>query len=110
MIKCYPIIDKLKEIMTDITSVKEKEPLVIVGTIASPTGGTWAGEWNDIITAFSDNKPIYFKVQSGTTTLFVPVISLISNTLAFSGILYYNDRMVYGSLSNNGTFKLNPVQ
>lgn len=105
----YPIIDKLKTLMTDIASVKEKEPLTIMGTITSVSGGTWTGDWNDIVTAFSDNKPIYFKVPTGTVTLFVPVISL-SNTSASSGILYANNMMVYGSLSNNGTFKLNPVQ
>ena len=105
----YPIIDKLKEIMTDITSVKDKEPLVIIGTITSPSGGTWSGEWNDIVSAFSDNKPIYFKLQAGTITLFVPVISL-SNNSASSSILYFNNMMVYGSLSNSGTFVLNPVQ
>lgn len=105
----YPIIDKLKEVMADITSVKEKEPLVIVGTITSLTGGTWAGEWNDIVSAFSDNKPIYFKVQAGTSTLYVPVISL-SNTSASSSILYFNNMMVYGNVVNDGTFILSPVQ
>ena len=95
--------------MADITSVKNKEPLIIEGTITSPAGGTWSGEWNDIVTSFSDNKPIYFKVQAGTITLFVPVISL-SNTSASSSILYFNNMMVYGSISNSGTFVLNPVQ
>ena len=105
----YPIIDKLKEVMTDITSVKDKEPLIIEGTITNQTSGTWSGEWNDIVTAFSDNKPIYFKIQAGTITLFVPVISS-SNTSASSSILYFNNMMLYGSISNNGTFILNPVQ
>ena len=105
----YPIIDKLREIMTDITSVKEKEPLVIVGTITSLNGGTWEGEWNDIVSAFSDNKPIYFKVQTNTSTLYVPVIEL-SNTFASSSILYFNSRLLYGSVVNDGTFILSPVQ
>lgn len=95
--------------MADITSVKEKEPLVIVGTITQLNGGTWAGEWNDIVSAFSDNKPIYFKVQAGTTTLYVPVIEL-SNTFASSSILYFTNTMAYGSIVNDGTFILYPVQ
>lgn len=105
----YPIIDTLKKVMSDISSVKNKEPLIIEGTITSQTGGTWSGEWNKIAKAFSNNKPIYFKVQAGTLTLFIPVISL-SNTSASSCILYFNNMMVYGSILNTGTFYLNPVQ
>lgn len=105
----YPIIDKLKEVMTDITSVKDKEPLVIEGTITSQTGGTWSGDWNNIARAFLDNKPVYFKVQVGTNTYFLPVIS-IANTSASSSILYFNNMMVYGSIVRDGTFALNPIQ
>ena len=104
----YPIIDKLKEIMTDITSVKEKEPLIIVGTMESPTGGSWAGNWIDIVNAFSNNKPVYFKIQTGTNTGFIPVITL-ENISAESSILYINNVMVYGKLNKSGNFSLVPI-
>ena len=105
----YPIIDKLKTLMTDIASVKEKEPLTIMGTITSVSGGTWTGDWNDIVTAFSINKPVYFKVQALDETLFVPVISL-TNITASSSILHFNNMMVFGSIAKSGTFVLIPVQ
>lgn len=95
--------------MADITSIKNKEPLVIVGTVTSVSGGTWAGDWNDIITAFLQNKPVYFKLQANDTTLFIPVISL-SNTSASSSILYFNNMMVIGTISSSGTFVLRPVE
>lgn len=105
----YPIIDKLKTLMTDIASVKSKEPLIIEGTITSQTGGIWVGEWNDIVNAFSDNKPVYFKIQVRAATFFIPVIE-VNDQAAFSDILYFTNMMVYGSLSKSGTFVLNPVQ
>ena len=101
----YPIIDKLKEIMTDITSVKDKEPLVIEGTMTSTTGGTWSGEWTDIDSAFSNDRPIYFKVPGA----FVPIV-VISNAAALSGPFYTGANLVIGQMNDNGTFVLNPVQ
>ena len=104
----YPIIDKLKEIMADITSVKEKEPLTIIGTMTSINGGTWLGDWNNIVNAFVDNKPVYFKLQVADTTVFTPIISL-SNTYASSCNMYINNLLAYGTISNDGTFAITPL-
>ena len=104
----YPIIDKLKEVMADITSVKEKEPLTIIGTLTDINRGIWTGDWNDISNAFSTNKPVYFKILENNTTLFVPVI-VLTNTSASSGLLYFHNTTVVGIISNNGTFVVNPI-
>ena len=58
----YPIIDKLKEIMTDITSVKEKEPLIINATINNDaSGGTWQGDYDDIINSLINGRQVILK-------------------------------------------------
>ena len=105
----YPIIDKLKEIMTDITSVKDKEPLVIDGTVTDQSSGTWAGNWNDIVSAFNINKPVYFSITDINNKYLIPVVAIRSN-LAVSGILYSNSMMVYGVMQSNNNFYLLPIQ
>ena len=105
----YPIIDKLKEIMSDITSVKEKEPLIIVGTATSDAGGTWVGNWNDIVSAFNANKPVYFTITDSNSKFLIPVVGIHSDN-AESGIIYFNQMMAYGQIIYNNTFYLLPIQ
>ena len=105
----YPIIDKLKEVMTDIKSVKEKEPLVIEGTITSQSGGTWVGNWSDVVSAFNTNKPVYFSVTIGSNKYLIPVISVGSRS-ADSGIIYFNQMLAYGQIASNNVFYLYPIQ
>lgn len=105
----YPIIDKLKEVMTDLTSVKDKEPLIIIGTVTSQGGGTWAGNWNDIVSAFNTNKPVYFSITVSDNKFLIPVV-VIHSASAESGIIYFNSMTVYGQIQSDNDFYLLPIQ
>lgn len=104
----YPIIDKLKEVMADITSVKEKEPLVIEGTLTTQTAGIWDGNYSDILSAFG-NRPIYFKLITPTgDKFFIPLVQ-INNTFAYSCLLTLFNVDSFGKLRSDNTFELKTV-
>ena len=105
----YPIIVKLKEIMADLTSVKDKEPLIIEGTATSQGGGTWTGNWSDIVSASNANKPVYFSITLVNNKFLIPVV-VVGSDRAESGIIYINNMLAYGQISDNNTFYLWPIQ
>ena len=104
----YPIIDKLKEVMADIISVKEKEPLVIEGTLTTQTNGIWEGNYSDILSAFG-NRPVYFKMIMPTgDTFFIPLVQ-INNTSVYSCLLVAFNVSSFGVLYSDNTFELETV-
>lgn len=101
----YPIIDKLKELMADITSVKDKEPLIIEGTLTTQTGGTWSGSYSDILSA-SGNKPIYFKIIMPTgDEFFIPIV-LINDSNAVSCMIAVDNSPAEGIIYSDNTFSI----
>lgn len=108
----YPIIDKLKEIMTDITSVKEKEPLVIVGTATSATGGTWTGNYSDINEAFSMNRMVLFKSGVASDVVLVPVVQYsptVSASSLFSFRVSGKVLTAFGTIFPDNTFNISVI-
>ena len=109
----YPIIDKLKTLMTDIASVKEKEPLVIVGTMTSTTGGTYTGNYSDIAEAFSINRQVLFKVAVQGDTLLIPIfdynsgfsVSVCFPFNADGGVVF-----AYSTIEANNSFTLHTMR
>lgn len=104
----YPIIDKLKAVMMDLTSVKEKEPLVIEGTVTSETGGIWVGNWSDITHAFEINKPVYFTITFDDNKYLTPVVSI--GSVSAGSCVFYLNQMVYGNMLKNNVFYITEVQ
>ena len=105
----YPIIDKLKEIMADLTSVKNKEPLIIEGTLTSQTGGTWQGTYSDILNALSNKRPVYFYVSVPGANVLTPII-IGTQEYATSGNFPFNVagtiHTTYGILTAGNIFTL----
>ena len=105
----YPIIDKLKEVMAELTSVKEKEPLIIEGTLTSATGGTWTGNYSDISSAFSNNKQVLFKIVVQGETALVPIIDYntgFSTSVCFPFKVGGSVVITYGAIIADNTFAL----
>ena len=124
----YPIIDKLKEIMSnlteqqdDIVGLKATKPFFIDGTITDMTSysGTWQGQWMDVLTAIRDGHPVYFRIRqtipnTAEFNINVPVVVSVKQgtgdpTNAITSYAYINSKTVFMRIDNTNKFYTIPV-
>ena len=124
----YPIIDKLKEVMSnlteqqdDIVGLKATKPFFIDGTITNMSSydGTWQGQWMDVLTAIRDGNPVYFRIRQTIPNTFefninVPVVAsgklgTGDPTDAVTSYAHINNETVYIRIKNDNTYNTIPV-
>lgn len=94
--------------MSDISSVKDKEPLIIEGTLTGQTDGTWTGNYLDVFSAFG-NKPVYFKIIAPSGDMFSIPIVQINNLTAYSCLLGFGASSAIGVVYPDNTFSIDFV-
>lgn len=108
----YPIIDKLKEVMSDVTRLVSKEDYIFDAHLTGATTGVIDADFADVAQSIIDGNTSIMRIIIPLSTihtyyLYIPMIGAeVDNnntpTAVFSGVFNFNNALVKIVINSTG--------